>query len=241
VSRPDRSERPLKLHPAVEAALVHLVAAEHWLAHQGEEDATTLPPEDRPISLEAVESCEEAVGGWLTDEALALLTSETDALDDVHEMRLSMVGAHTERAHDLGLSKGLIAIGRGGHVWYCVPRRPEDEDRTKLIAFDDGDRSEHRVDLVRWLTERVEERLDDLEVDEAVQAELESELNIARFQPRLARAAKAEEGPARRVRHTKFGEGTVLREVRDGAEPKLTIRFDDGSEKTLLQRFVQDA
>jgi hypothetical protein len=241
VSRPDRSERPLKLHPAVEAALVHLIAAERWLAHPGEDDAATLPPDDRPIPLEAVESCEAAVDGWLTDEALALLTSETDALDDLRQMRLAMVGAHTEEAHDLGLSKGLLALGRDGHQWFCVPRRPEAEDRTKLTVFDDQDRSETRVDLVRWLTELVEQRLDDVEVDEATEAALESELNIARFEPQLVREEPLAPAATRRVRHAKFGEGTVLRELTDGAEPKLAIRFDDGAEKTLLARFVEDA
>lgn len=238
--RPDRTERPLKLHSEVKAALVQLMATEHWLAHPNEDDAASLPPQDRSISLEAVEACEEAVEGWLTDEAIAILTSDSDELGDVRQFRLPLVGTHTEKAHELGLSRSLIVLGQDGHEWYCMPRRPQAEDRTRLTIFDDEDQSTRRVDLAGWLMQIVQDRLDDREVDEAVHAALESELNIARFTPRLIRTAETRVGPARRVRHTKFGSGTVLQELCDGTEPKLAIRFDDGSEKTLLARFVED-
>ena len=40
-----------------------------------------------------------------------------------------------------------------------------------------------------------------------------------------------------RVTHPKFGSGVVVRKLaRD--EPTLLVRFDDGSEKTLLAKFV---
>jgi hypothetical protein len=43
-------------------------------------------------------------------------------------------------------------------------------------------------------------------------------------------------GPAERVAHPKFGEGTVLRALEDD---KLEIAFDTGETKTLLRKFVR--
>jgi hypothetical protein len=44
---------------------------------------------------------------------------------------------------------------------------------------------------------------------------------------------------ARRVRHAKFGDGSVLAEVDDGKSATLEIRFDSGETKKVLGRFVQ--
>ncbi|HJL18004.1 MAG TPA: hypothetical protein RMH99_20230 [Sandaracinaceae bacterium LLY-WYZ-13_1] len=238
---PDRSERPLKLDPGVEAALVQLIATERWVAHPDEPDSTTIPKDDRAVSLDALAGCESAVDAQLTDEAVALLSSETETLSEGLQMTLGMVGTHTELAHDRGMPSTLVAIGRRGRTFYAVPKRPETEDRARLWVFD-GHKDPWRIETARLLIQLAEERADELEMDEATQAEIESELNIAHYLPRLARPEAAVEAPAeRRVRHPKFGEGTVLQELHDGPEPKLVVRFDQGAEKTLLARFLEDA
>lgn len=240
MTAPDRSERPLDLHPSVRTAIAQLLATENWLAHPEEADAASVPLGERVVSLEAVESCEEAVDAALADETIALLTCDSEALTERYEMRLGMVGAHTDEAREDGLPKSRVAIGRRGRTWIAVARRPEPEDRLRvfLVTPDGG---EERVEMVRFLTDVMEQEIDDLELDEEVLGAIESERNVDRFAPRLERTVHATEGPTRRVTHGKFGAGTVLRELRDGVEPKLQIRFDDGVEKTLLARFVQDA
>jgi hypothetical protein len=49
---------------------------------------------------------------------------------------------------------------------------------------------------------------------------------------------KGEEHP-RYIRHAKFGRGRVV-EVVPGVEEKLIIDFGDGTQRTLLARFVED-
>ena len=43
----------------------------------------------------------------------------------------------------------------------------------------------------------------------------------------------------RRVRHKKFGAGVVLDSSAQGGETSLRVRFDDGEERTILERFLE--
>jgi len=64
---------------------------------------------------------------------------------------------------------------------------------------------------------------------------------LARFAPTLVGdGAPAAAADGRRVRHAKFGEGTVLGEDHGGTEPKLTVAFDSAGTKTLFARFLTD-
>lgn len=56
-----------------------------------------------------------------------------------------------------------------------------------------------------------------------------SDIELLRATPRLLAAAAAA-----RVRHPKFGPGAIVEELDD----KARVRFDDGSERTLLRRFL---
>lgn len=241
MSAPDRSDRPLSLHPGVRTAIAQLLATENWLAHPEEAEAATVPEGERVVSTEAVESCEEAVEAALTDETIALLTCDSEALGERYEMRLGMVGAHTDEAREQGLPRGRVAIGRFGRHWICVARRPEPEDRLRVFLYDGDSGDEERVEMVRFITDVMEREVDDIDLEEEVLGSIEAERNVDRFAPRLERTTQPSEASTRRVKHAKFGEGTVMLELRDGVEPKLQIRFDDGAEKTLLARFVQDA
>ncbi|MCY1058875.1 hypothetical protein [Nannocystis sp. SCPEA4] len=57
--------------------------------------------------------------------------------------------------------------------------------------------------------------------------------------PLVARGLAGPE-PIRRVRHAKFGDGTVVSEQRSGDNLMLVVRFDDGQERRLLRRFLVD-
>lgn len=237
----ERDERPFELHPAVRASIAQLLATENWLAHPDEADGATVPEGDRVVSLEAVEACEEAVDGQLGDDVIAMLTCESPFLSEQYGMRLGMVGAHTDEAREEGLPKSRVAIGKAGKRWVAVERKPTPENRQRLFLFDGDLGEEERVEIARFLMDAIEYLVDDIELEEAVLGSIEAERNVDRFAPCFERTTRSEAGPTRRVRHGKFGEGTVLRELRDGAEPKLMVRFDDGAEKTLLARFLQDA
>lgn len=240
---PARTERLLEPLPAVRAAIAYLCAVEHHLSKGAEEGSEILPDHERTLALDAIAACEDAVGVRLTDEVLALFASDSSALARRKQMQLSLVGALTEQAHDEGLRKNLIAIGRDGHLWYALPKSPDDEDRRRIFVYDDRDGSHARWDLVRVLTQEAEALLDDVELDQSVENTLSGEGNAQRFVVRLVDVSDGDgaEETTRRVRHAKFGPGTVLREIHDGPEAKLEIAFDGAGTKTLLARFVQDA
>lgn len=46
----------------------------------------------------------------------------------------------------------------------------------------------------------------------------------------------ADDAASRRVAHPKYGKGTVIEEL---ADRKLRVKFDDGSERVLLERFLK--
>ncbi|MEC7524300.1 MAG: hypothetical protein VYE22_30750 [Myxococcota bacterium] len=241
---PERSERLLEPVPAVRSAVAYLCAVEHHLARGAEEGSEVLPDHERTLALDAIAACEAAVGARLTDEVLALFASGASALSSRKQMKLSLVGALTEQAHDEGLRRNLVAFGRDGHLWYAIPKSPDDEDRRRVFVYDDRDGSHARWDLVRILTQEAEALLDDVELDQTVENTLSGEANAQRFVVRLVSAQAEGDGDAqaqRRVQHAKFGGGTVLREIHDGPEPKLEIAFDAAGTKTLLARFVQEA
>lgn len=50
-----------------------------------------------------------------------------------------------------------------------------------------------------------------------------------------------DEARGRRVRHAKFGPGSVLRSERRNGEVVIVVAFDDGSQRALLERFLVDA
>jgi hypothetical protein len=58
------------------------------------------------------------------------------------------------------------------------------------------------------------------------------EMEIGAFAQRSAKG--------RRVTHPKFGAGEVVGSAAQGGERALRIRFGDGSERTILERFVKD-
>lgn len=229
---------------SVQAAIAQILAIESWLDAGGKSDALIPPERDYVLDLGAVAAAEEAVGGRLSDEALALLAAGSRFLGERFGIRLGLVGAHTEDARAAGVPRSFIAIGAEGGRFLCVPARPAIGERPRLTICAEDGATIRREPIDRWLLERQDELLDDLELSESQQRRIDSDDVLERFSPRLrADAAAVAAGPSaglRRVTHPKFGAGTVLREVQGGPEPKLEIDFDSGGRRVLLARFVAE-
>ena len=136
----------------------------------------------------------------------------------------------------------LVAVFGAAMAFLCLPATPALGERPRLVIASNGGTSTRREPLERWLLDRVDEALDDLELSEADQRRLDGDEVLQRFVPELVASAEtpAAENLARRVKHAKFGVGSVIREVLGGPEPKLEIEFDSGDKRVLLARFVSD-
>lgn len=237
----ERTERRLVIPEAVQAAIAKVLAVESWMSTGGKSDSLIPPTRDYGLDLAAVAAAEEAIDGRLSDEALAILAAGSEFLARRYGMRLGLVGAHTEDARLAMVPRSLIALGAEGGRFYCVPAKPALGERPRLTICANDGTTTRREPLERWLHERIDEVLEDLELSESQQRHLDSDEVLERFVPRLfASGAVAGPGGAlRRVAHPKFGEGTVLRELQGGPETKLEIDFDGGGRRVLLARFVQ--
>jgi len=153
-----------------------------------------------------------------------------------------------EREGEHGAPVQVVCVerdpGPGEPTVLVLALRDEDEDE------DDEEADEERPDEVElplgaFVREQLALGYENLRDWMAI---LKSAADVEKKRPALARFAPAlvgDERPAapadgRRVRHAKFGEGTVLSEDRGGAEPKLTVAFDSAGTKTLLARFLTD-
>ncbi|MEZ4384081.1 MAG: hypothetical protein R3A79_22300 [Nannocystaceae bacterium] len=238
----ERTERRLVISESTQSAIAQLLAVESWLASGGKRGTLVPPTRDYAVELAAVAAAEEAIDGRLSDEALALFAAGSEFLAERYGIRLGMVGAHTEDAHGSGVPKSLLAIGIDRGAFLCLPASPALGERPRLVIASNGGTSLRREPLERWLLDRVDEALDDLELSEADQRRLDGDDVLQRFIPELVAGAEtpAAENQARRVKHVKFGAGSVVREVLGGPELKLEIDFDSGEKRVLLARFVTE-
>lgn len=214
--------RPLELEQALKRRLLHL---------------RQLTGTSTPATLDAgeVAAAERELGVQLGDPVLALLANRDDALV-AHEVRLRNLAVHTRELHEAGGSAQLIGLGRDPEGAYVIGIPPAGGP----LCFVDLETKEAReLDLVAWLDELVAEeiaKLRDVETEEKARAfKVLSDEEVRAFAPALI----SDERPRRRVEHPKFGPGVVLRELEGGA--KLEVRFEDGSTRTLLARFVRAA
>ena len=148
--------------------------------------------------------------------------------------RLSLIPSYTKEAHDAGMPRGLVCLGRIPDRYYFG--MPPSGAYVHLYPIDDDD--ERQLPLAQWLdeqiaiiTEALHESDDDDIKGRAFQTITADDL--AAFEPGVEMA----EDDSRKVTHKKFGGGEILRELEGGA--KLEIRFEDGQVRTLLARFVE--
>jgi hypothetical protein len=166
------------------------------------------------IEARAVEDLEEELHCEFTDDVLALFAGG-DELYSNDGIDLTQVMSVTRWARKHGAALDLVVIGQAvgdGHIYYCVKRRPTDLERGRIYTFCNEDRSTSSELLTAWLeqrVERIEEGLED-------QPDAKKTENGPPFEAELVGPENA--APLRlRVKHAKFGDGEVIREIGEGS------------------------
>ncbi|MFK7986757.1 MAG: hypothetical protein AB8I08_12090 [Sandaracinaceae bacterium] len=204
-----RRIQSLKLKPELAEALV-LARIRHGFSGAPELE------EDRVARAEA------ALDGRIPDSILAICAAT--------ERDVATLTDLTDDAREAGLDPRFIAFAVEGGGYWCVRsgRRTSDVLVGRWSAGEDEPLLECSV--ARFVRRRFGL------VDGASESELpQLREALPRFRPTLRRRSPA---ASRLVRHAKFGEGLVLREIRDGNH-KLEIQFAVGK-KTIFARFVTD-
>lgn len=189
---------------------------------------TKEPPQLDAAEVRRVES---ALGVTLGDALLALLSTQATTLRE-YEIQLLTLPNHTK---DVRAAIGGDLIGLGKHP-----------DGNVFLATNVAGTEVHRVSMAdhsvtvlpteKWLDLQVARRQENLRDEgdtiRALSVKSIPDGALEEFKPCVVE----DDTPKRRVHHTKFGEGDVLREFDGG---KLEIRFESGT-KTLMASFVTD-
>jgi hypothetical protein len=234
-----RAPGPLSVSPEVADALSALVGLQ-----RGAGAEVDLSP---VLSLEAVDALEDHLRARLPDDVLAIFAARPRALES---FELGRVGARCEVAWQGGLRKSRVALGPHGKHVVCVMRRPEAGHPLRVLLFDPEDASEADAGtLPQWLRRVLDAAVEaalseDAELPEGEDAwdVLAGASDVAPLTPRLERTLTLPEPGAeaagRRVRHRRFGEGVVLRQL-PGTE-KLEIDFGEAGVKVLVAEYVEE-
>jgi hypothetical protein len=148
--------------------------------------------------------------------------------------RLPMIPSYTKEAHEAGMPRGLVCIGKvPGHYYFGMP-----PSGASVLLYPMDDEDQRQLPLTDWLDEQIAhmtEVLHESDDDEKKGRVFQSihDDDLEKFEP----GVEMDGGSDRSVTHKKFGKGEILRELEGGE--KLEIRFDDGAVKTLLARFVE--
>jgi hypothetical protein len=108
----------------------------------------------------------------------------------------------------------------------------------ELSSLLDAIAKHHREESRAEALPQAGELMGDLRRALASQPERYDMRGVKELSLRVVGTAKGKAPSRARVRHPKFGEGTVVREI-EGTEKKLEIFFDKGGTRTLLARFVE--
>lgn len=216
----DRIPRPLDLPDDLRTVLARL---RHLEARKA-----PLPPAE--IDLDQLADVEGQLGMRLPDALLALYAAHLPSLASHHELGLSSLPFHAETAwNEWDLPHHSIAIGGWSdtrEASFVAWRRHAGDDthlHVELWACRDGEPPEHEVvPLIAWLT-RHKERL---------AAELKTAItpDPPRFEPTLVECNR----PKIKVKHPRFGEGTLLAERGD----KVEVEFPPPHGRKVLVRHV---
>jgi len=219
------------------------------------------PTRDQRLDLATVVEVEDALGTALPNDVLALCALGISALDAGLGFRLDDMPACAQEASEQGRSPdGWVTIGTSEPSPFaatgtetdgssshelCIRRGAPAEAEPTILVIGDGDLSAARKvplgALVReQLARQYGERPEWQSVLETAGGYGSADPDIG---PEIVGDPQPDEAPRgpRRVRHAKFGLGTVVREDPDGKELKLEIEFDGVGRKLLLARFVEDA
>ncbi len=203
-------------------------ALKRRLLHLRELCGTPTPPD---LDGREVDEVQRALNGLVLGDPLLALLANGDEATRAREIRLQNVVTITRELHAQGGPRGFVGIGRrrNGNGLIGAPLLG-----LQLHFFDD-DNAGQVMPTADWLDELIAheiESLRDNEGDEKARAfKKVTDADLEGFEPRIV----VDETPSRLVTHPKFGPGEVMRSF-DG---KVEVRFEDGTTRTLLERFVQ--
>ncbi len=166
----------------------------------------------------------------LGEPILAILATGGSLLHE-YEVRLAMLPRHTRNAHEAGLSRGLVGIGRtaDGEILLAASLLG-----TRFFRFEVATGHTEVLHGESWLDALIQEQQERLrDADDEARARSAIPIDAAEveaYAPSVLRAATLGS-----VHHNKFGAGDVLRELGDG---KVEVRFASGT-KTLLRSFLR--
>jgi hypothetical protein len=193
---------------------------------------------EQSIRVAAVREVESTLDCWFEDPVLCLFAESH--LEVLREAGIDLEGAieRTERAREEDLPPEYVAIGRiDEETFLCAPRHP-DETTSHLYLFDSESRGARPMSAGRWLEEKAglyrERFRNGSDEQQSRVDESPSELQLAKYRPDMI----PEPSPDVRVRHPKFGTGTVVDEYGSGESTKYEIEFDDET-RTILAEYVE--
>lgn len=133
---------------------------------------------DLTIDARQIRDVEEALNCKFPDPIIALFASKADGLLERGGVRIEDVYDNTNRAHEFGHSKDMVAIGRDPDdlCFYCVSRNPPGKTNPGVTDCDNLDGSAKFYSLTEWLEYLIEREVECLErpepeVDEATLAD----------------------------------------------------------------------
>ncbi|WAS91442.1 2OG-Fe(II) oxygenase [Nannocystis punicea] len=166
--------------------------------------------------------------------------SEADAPVDLAAVDLARLREALAEPSLAGLGE-LVTFAEEGHVLEYLAGGDAVSSLAPLLLARDGDesvlvRARARATLIHEACFSADGYFGNEHYDAWLHALVAVEMVI----PSLAARGLVEPEPARRVRHAKFGDGTVVSEQRSDDNLMLVVRFDDGQERRLLRRFLVD-
>jgi hypothetical protein len=212
-----------------------------------------LSPTGDEVSLTFLEEVEASSAVTLPYDVIALATLRIPAVVRAVGLRVEHLGGPVrDCAGDFGPPRGWVAVASFGREGMSTETELRLLGKDTLLAISkkatrDGDPEVRTLDgpgpselgrlstfirerwkkryarSERWVAAVEDARTDTTDDDECV-------VHIVDDRP-------PPPGPAMRVVHAKFGEGTVVREIEGG---KLEIAFDSGVTKTLQKSFVRE-
>lgn len=250
-----REPGPLEVAPEVAAALARLLAIESKTAEMAGETPRAIDAAPS-LSLEAVDTLEDFLRARLPDDALALFAARSKTLS---LFELSQVGSRSERAWEMGLGKGRIVLGVYGKHLVCVPRRPDAGFALRVTLFDPEDSTESDGGtLASWLERVVDTCMgellsgggsEDSDTDDVMDVDLDLDLDLGEIEgpsdwmPHLERTLVMPDptggAQGRRVRHPRFGVGTVLKASPESDKLEIDFGGEHGV-RVLVARYVEE-
>lgn len=239
-----REPGPLSISRKVSDAWLMLRVQEQLLCARAGQPKPKVELEPT-LSFEAVTDIEEFLSIWIPDDILALFAVgffDLSMLTRFDEDALKHGWSGSQR----GAGKRLLYVGQDlkRDELIAIPRTRLRSDAARIYIFSResplADEVVHA--LPDWLTHLRERDLGGIELEEDEHERIDSAPFLGLLTPTLVELPRVSVATSvqvqRRVRHAKFGAGTVTQEHADGT---LSIAFDEAGEKVLLARFVQDA